>query len=109
MKTANNHSSSSLKTYYVPVPDNEDAFFAFVNLVINNKQNVHVVGTSRPKKIGPYKVNYANGDNNELFIEASDLKMKCFIEMIIDQFTLLRTYWTSHIVPLVRYPNQDIY
>ena len=81
-------------SYYISVPDNESQFFVFVNLVINNKGNNNLPNypDQRPKKIGPYKVTYTNNEVNEPFIEVYQLKEKAFIEMIIDQFTLLRTY-----------------
>ena len=99
------------KEYYIAVPDNRDSFCAFVNLVINNKNNAHIPNgfvERLPSKIGPYKVSYTHNEVNELFIEVSELKAKVFVEMIVDQFTLLRTHWDT-IQSLEDYPNSDKY
>lgn len=99
------------KTYYIPVPDNRDSFCAFVNLVINNKNNAHIPNgfiERLPSKIGPYKVYYVHNEVNEILIEVSELKAKVFIEMIIDQFCLLRSHW-NFIESLVKYESSDRY
>lgn len=95
---------------YVPVPDNADAFYAFVNLVINNKNNAHIPEhlNSCPKKIGPVKVHIIRNEVNEPFFEVENNKEKVFLEMIIDQFCLLRSHWNM-INSLVSYENSDRY
>lgn len=95
---------------YVSLPDNLDAFYAFVNLVINNKHNAHMTEhlNSRPKKIGPVKVHITYNEVNEPFFEVSDNKEKVFVEMIIDQFSLLRSHWNV-INSYVRFENSDRY
>lgn len=111
MKPANNHSSSSTKEYFIPVPDNRDSFCAFINLVINNRNNAFIPNgfvQRLPSKIGPYKVTYTHNEVNELFIEVNELKAKVFIEMIVDQFTLLRSHWNM-INSLEEYPSSDRY
>ena len=109
MKTTNNH--SSIKEYSIPVPDNKDSFCAFVNLVINNRNNAFIPNgfvQRLPSKIGPYKVTYTRNEVNELFIVVNELKAKVFVEMIIDQFTLLRSHWNM-INSLEEYPNASKY
>lgn len=95
---------------YVSLPDNCDAFYTFVNLVINNKHNAHIPEhlNSRPKKIGPVKVHIKYNEANEPFFEVENNKEKVFLEMIIDQFTLLRRYWGT-IMSFVYYENSDRY
>lgn len=84
-----------MKEYFFPVPDNEEQFFAFINLVINNRQNTNIPKdvTERPKKVGPVKVTYTRNEVGELFMVTSNLKDYKFLEMIGDQFCLLRTHW----------------
>ena len=99
------------KTYYIPIPDNRDSFCAFVNLVINNKNNAHIPNgfvERLPSKIGPYKVSYTHNEVNKVLIEVNELKAKVFVEMIVDQFTLLRTHWNM-IQSLEEYPNASRY
>ena len=81
--------------YYVSIPDNELQFYAYINLVINNKHNANIpkVLDSRPKKIGWVNVTYTRNEVGEPFIECKNNKEKVFIEMIIDQFYLLRSHW----------------
>lgn len=96
---------------YVSVPDNEDSFFAYVNLVINNRDNAHMPNDgpqSRPNKIGPVRVSYTRNEVNELFFVVENNKEKCFIEMVKDQFCLLRSHW-NFIESLVQYENSDKY
>lgn len=99
-----------MKQYYISLPDNEDAFYAYINLVINNKKNAHIPKevTTRPSKIGWVKVSYTRNECRELFIIVGELKEKVFVEMIIDQFTLLRTHFNL-ISSLVRFENSDRY
>lgn len=95
---------------YVPVPDNDDAFFAFVNLVINNKNNAHIPEhlNSCPKKIGPVKVHITYNEVYEAFFEVENNKEKVFLQMIVDQFCLLRSHWNM-IQTFVDYENSDKY
>jgi hypothetical protein len=95
---------------YVPVPDNADAFYAYVNLVINNKNNAHIPEhlNGCPKKIGPVKVHIIYNEVHEPFLEVENNKEKVFLEMIVDQFCLLRSHWNM-INSLVSYENSDRY
>ena len=59
------------KEYFFSVPDNEDSFFAFINLVINNRNNAHIPNGNveqRPKKVGPVAVTYTHNEVGELFM-----------------------------------------
>jgi hypothetical protein len=96
------------KEYFVPVPDNNEAFYAFVNLVINNKNNARRpnYSTERPNKIGPVKVEYVKNEVNESLIRVENNKEKVFVQMIIDQFCLLHTYW-SEIENFIKYSSSD--
>lgn len=85
-----------IKEYYFSVPDNQDSFFAFINLVINNKNNAHIpngIVEQRPKKVGPVKITYTHNEVGELFMVTNNLKDHKFLEMIYDQFCLLRSHW----------------
>ena len=85
-----------VKEYYFPVPDNKDSFFAFINLVINNRNNAHIPNGNveqRPKKVGPVNVTYTHNEVGELFMVTDNLKDYKFLEMIGDQFCLLRSHW----------------
>ena len=96
--------------FYIPVPDNKNQFYSFVNLVINNRENNHKpeFDDRIPRRIGPYNVTYTNNEVGEKFIVVPDPKMKHFIEMIVDQFTLIRTYWPT-ICKYEEYPNSTKY
>jgi hypothetical protein len=98
------------KEYFFSVPDNKEQFFAFVNLVINNRQNSNIPKdiTERPKKVGPVKVTYTKNEVNELFMVTNNLKDHKFLEMIGDQFCLLRSHWNM-IQSLEEYPNASRY
>lgn len=99
-----------MKEYYFAVPDNEDSFFAYINLVINNKNNAHIQENieQRPKKVGPVVVAYTHNEVGELFMVTNNLKDHKFLEMIGDQFCLLRTHWKS-IMALEQYPHASRY
>jgi len=100
-----------LNEYFFPVPDNKDSFFAFINLVINNRENSNIPKdiTERPKKVGPVKVlSYTRNEANELFMVTNNLKDHNFLGMIADQFCLLRTHWNT-IQSLEEYPNASKY
>lgn len=97
--------------YYIPIPDNSDAFYAYVNLVINNKHNANIPEDiqSRPAKIGWVKpLTYTHNEVGEPFVVCQTNKEKVFVEMIIDQFHLLRSHWNM-IQSLVRYENSSRY
>lgn len=100
----------SRRHYYISIPDNEDSFFAYINLVINNKNNAHIPEyiEQRPKKIGPVYVEYVRGEMNEPFMRVENNKDATFLEMIKDQFCLLRSHWNM-IQSLERYPNASRY
>lgn len=99
-----------MKEYFFPVPDNKDSFFAFISLIINNRQNSNIPKdiTERPKRVGPVKVVYTRNEVNELFMITDNLKDHKFLEMIGDQFCLLRTHWNM-IQSLEEYPNASKY
>ena len=99
------------KEYFFPVPDNEDSFFAYINLVINNRNNAHIPNRDveqRPKKVGPVVVTYTRNEVGKLFMVTNNLKDLKFLEMIKDQFCLLRSHWNM-IQSLGNYPNADRY
>lgn len=98
------------KEYFFPVPDNEDSFFAFINLVINNRDNAHIPENveQRPNKVGPVKVTYTHNEVGELFMVTSNFKDYKFLEMIKDQFCLLRSHWNM-IKSLEQFPNASKY
>ena len=95
---------------YISLPDNRDAFYAFVNLVINNKNNAHIPEhlNDCPKKIGPVKVRITYNEVHEAFFEVENNKEKVFLQMIINQFCLLRSHWNM-IQTFMRYENSDRY
>lgn len=99
------------KEYYFSIPDNEDSFFAFINLVINNRNNAHIPNGNveqRPKKVGPAVITYTRNEVGELFMVTNNLKDHKFLEMIGDQFHLLRSHWNM-IQSLEQYPNASKY
>lgn len=99
------------KEYFVPLPDNLNQFYAYINLVINNKENRYGQRTSvreAPLHYGPVKAHYKINEVNERFLVVNKLKDKKFLEMLIDQFTLLRTYWRA-ISSHEEYANSDRY
>lgn len=95
---------------YISLPDNLNAFYAFINLIINNKHNAHIPEhlNSCPKRIGPVKVHIVRNEVNEPFFEVSNNKEKVFVEMIIDQFNLLRSHWNI-INSYIKFENSDRY
>ena len=73
--------------YYIPIPDNNEMFFSYINLVINNKRKNNIeYPNTRPSKIGWVKVTYTRNEVNEPFVTVSNNKEKVFVEMIINQF-----------------------
>jgi len=101
----------SNKEYYFSVPDNKNSFFAYINLVINNRNNAHIPNGNveqRPTKVGPVKIDYSHNEAGELFMVTNNLKDHKFLEMIGDQFFLLRSHWNI-IQSLERYPSADRY
>lgn len=97
------------KEYFFSVPDNKDSFFAYVNLVVNNRNNAHIPNVEqRPRKVGPVNVTYTHNEVGELFMVTNNLKDHKFLEMIGDQFCLLRSHWNM-IQSLERYPSADRY
>lgn len=99
------------KEYYFPIPDNQDSFFAYINLVINNKNNAHIPNGNverRPNKVGPVKITYTHNEVGELFMVTNNLKDHKFLEMIGDQFCLLRSHWNM-INSLEKFPNASRY
>lgn len=101
----------SNKEYYFSVPDNSISFFAYINLVINNRNNAHIPNGNveqRPTKVGPVSIAYTHNEVGELFMVTNNLKDHKFLEMIGDQFCLLRSHWNI-IQSLERYPSADRY
>lgn len=96
-----------MRDMYFPVPDNEDAFYAFINLVINNRYNKFEGDpTLRPRdRIGKItKFTYSHNEVGEQFIVVYSKQDYHFLEMIETQFCLLRTYWPI-ISDAVRYES----
>jgi len=84
--------------FFTPMPDNERAFFSFINLVINNRKNDNLPAdyTSRPKHFGPVKqFDWTRNEVGELWVVTYNPKDNRMIEMFYDQFCLLRTYWET--------------
>jgi hypothetical protein len=97
--------------YYFPVPDNEDSFFAYINLVINNKNNAHIPEgriEQRPNKVGPVNIAYTHNEVGELFMVTNNFKDYKFLDMICDQFCLLRSHWNM-IQSFEQYPYASKY
>lgn len=91
-------SKLELKDYkecFFSLPDNVDAFFAYVNLIINNNHNKFVAEPeARPKHFGPVrKFSYTRNEVGEGFVVVYSQKDYDFLERIHHQFCLLRTYW----------------
>lgn len=102
-----------MKRFFVPLPDNESAFFAFVNLVINNRNGWDTFKklddiTDRPRKIGPVAVSYTRNEVNEPFVEVDSKKDERFVEMIITQFSNALTFMDA-IKDEIVYPSSDKY
>lgn len=99
------------KEYFVPLPDNESAFYAYVNLIVNNNHNKYVKDPdSRPHhNIGPVKnFSYTRNEVGENFIVVYDQKSYNMIQLFIHQFCLLRTYWED-IEECIEYPTLSKY
>ena len=82
--------------YYFPLPDNKEAFYAFINLVINNKNNQSATKNfeEKPSHFGPVKkFTTTHNEVGERFLVVYNKKDLLFLEMFKDQFCLLRTYW----------------
>lgn len=100
----------SKKKYYSSIPDNEYMFYAYINMVVNNRQNARLPKRldEVPTHIGPVKVRRIIGDAQEPYFEVDNNKDYCFIEMIKDQFHLLRSHWNM-IQSFEQYPNASRY
>lgn len=95
--------------YYIEVPDNDKAFYAYVNLVVNNRDNWYKANpTNRPRKIGPVQVTYQSNEVGEQFMVCKDKREQNFLDMVVDQFCLLRTHWGT-ISKEVEYENSSRY
>lgn len=100
-----------MKQFYVSLPDNEGAFYAFVNLVINNRSGWDTYRklddiTQRPSKIGPVAVTYTRNEVNEPFAVVDSRKDQAFLEMITNQFSNALTFMDA-IKDEVAYPSSD--
>lgn len=85
-----------MKSLYFPVCDNDSAFYAFINLVINNRYNKFEGDpTMRPHdRIGKItRFTYTHNEVGEQFIVVYSKDDYRFLEMLETQFCLLRTYW----------------
>lgn len=104
-------STSNNKELFIPLPDNESAFYAYINLIVNNNHNKYVKDPdSRPHhNIGPVKnFSYTRNEVGENFIVVYDQKSYNMIQLFIHQFGLLRTYWED-IEECIEYPTSDRY
>lgn len=101
---------SKKKEYYVAIPDNERQFYAYINMVINNRGNAHLpqVLDQVPKRIGPVHVTRVTNEVGEHLFQVANNKDYCFVEMIKDQFCLLRSHWNM-IQTFEEYPNASKY
>lgn len=103
-------SSTSLadKLYYFSLPDNEEAFYAYINLVINNKHGKHIdEPTRRPRKFGPVKsFSPTRNEVGESFLIVYSEKDYNMLQIFSHQFFLLRTYW-KEIEKAIKYPSSD--
>lgn len=101
---------SKRKEYFVPIPDNERQFYAYVNMVVNNRGNAHLPQRldQIPRKIGPVPVTRIIGDAGEPYFQVANNKDYCFVEMVKDQFCLLRSHWNM-IQTFEEYPNASKY
>lgn len=95
---------------FFALPDNLDAFYAYINLIINNHHNKFVdEPDSRPKHFGPVKVfSYTRNEVGEPFLIVYCQKDYDFLSRCLHQFALLRTYWQD-IESLVVYPDYTRY
>ena len=104
-------STSNNREFFIPLPENEDAFYAYINLIINNNHNKYVAEPdARPQRnIGPVKVfSYTRNEVGEKFIVVYDEKAYNMIQLFIHQFYLLRTYWKD-IEECIKYPTLSKY
>lgn len=96
MKTSSSTSyNTEPKDYYFALPDNVDAFYAYINLIINNHHNKFVAEPDRcPKHFGPVKAfSHTRNEVGEGFIVVYNKKDYDFLTRCLHQFALLRTYW----------------
>ena len=104
-------STSNNVEIFIPLPDNESAFWAYINLVVNNNHNKHIKEPdARPNRnIGPVKnFSFTRNEVGENFIVVYDKKSCNIIQLFIHQFCLLRTYWED-IEECVEYPTLSKY
>lgn len=80
---------------HIALPDNEQQFFVFINMVINNRNGEVKFSGRRPTHVGPHSVTYERNEVGENFMVVDGYKGQQFIEMILDQFYNLRTYWND--------------
>lgn len=91
-------SKLELKDYkecFFPLPDNVDAFYAYINLIINNNHNKYVEEpAARPTHFGPVRrFSFTRNEVGEGFVIVYNQKDYDFLERVQHQFCLLRTYW----------------
>ena len=68
--------------YFVQIPDEQEAFFAFVNNVINYRDH-------KEGYVGPYQVSTQQNKEGDSFFVTENRKEKRFLQMIVDQFYAL--------------------
>lgn len=112
----NTHSLTSVKNklerkeMFFALPDNVDAFYAYINLIVNNHHNKLVCDpASTPKRFGPVReFSHTRNEVGEPFLIVHCQKDYDFLSRCLHQFSLLRTYWKD-IEDLVLYPNSTKY
>lgn len=99
-----------MKEYFFSLPDNEYAFYAYINLIVNNKHNRYVAEPERtPKHFGPVKnFSITRNEMGERFLIVYNEKDYNMLMMFEHQFALLRTYWQD-IEACVLYPKAGRY
>lgn len=99
-----------MKEYFVAIPDNERQFYAYINMVINNRGNAHLPQRldQVPKRVGPVAVTRVTNEVGEPYFIVNSNKDYCFVEMVKDQFCLLRSHWNM-ISTFEEYPNASKY
>lgn len=103
-------STSNNKELFISLPDNESAFYAYINLIINNNHNKYVAEPdARPTHFGPVKkFTFTRNEVGERFVVVYERKDYDFLMRMLHQFSLLRTYWED-IEQFVEFPSATKY
>lgn len=98
------------KEMFFALPDNVDAFYAYINLIVNNHHNKLVPEPAAlPKRFGPVReFSRTRNEVGEPFLIVYCQKDYDFLSRCLHQFALLRTYWQD-IEKLVVYPDYTRY